>query len=324
MAVLTIGGATGALADNSLIDGPIKWNVFVQGGFAVDGSSGLPYAQYYGPDLQSAPSSTVYPFTVGSGSGFDIGGGVSAHFDNPWSANLAYTGLRSSKSGDTGQYGDYAVVSVLPNGYKAGEPGVGTSYNEAKVKTDVAADVIDFQAGYDVGLGEGISGTVLGGLRYAQISQNTHVGILDLGGFLEYSDHRDSKYWGLGPTVGLKASMPFEDSGFGVSGSLVGGLLIGQLKSDTDGADSSGRPVNPRNISSTSLAETINSEVALTYMMPSGPFQDVSFAAGYQVAYYAGVRDTRNGSSGNGAAVYGSVHDDLLDHGPFLRISYGF
>jgi len=323
-ALLSTAGATGALADDPSMFDSMRWSYFLQGGFAIDPSANtLPYAQFYGPDLRVNPTSTQFPFLVGSGQGIDFRGGIAAHFNSPWSARLAYTGLRTWKKGDTGQFPNYAVVSVLPNGDTPGSTGIGSSWNEAKVKTRVAADVADFQAGYDVGLGDDISTTLVAGVRYGDIYQKTHVAILDSGRVLQFFNDRRSNFTGTGITVGIEAAAPLFGDGFGVSGSVLGGALFGVLSSRTTGAntDNPPDPVIPRFFHDKKTAATLNADLALTY----GPsdWQGVSFALGYQLSYYAGVRDTRNGSSGNGLAVYGSTGANLIDQGPFFRANVG-
>ena len=311
--------ATGAQAQDFDFDG-IKWGAFVQGGFAYGShDNGLPYAQFFGPDSTPAISDT-FPFTVGSGNGLDIRGGISAHFDNPWSANLVYTGLRTWKHGDTGLFPDFAVVSILPNGLSVDDTGIGSSWNEARVRTSVAADVADFQAGYDVGLGDGFSATLLGGLRYGSFIQKTHVDMLDSSGTVEFVNDRRSYFSGIGPSIGFKASTPTDSNHIGVTGSFIAGFLFGTESSITTGFDSSATPVKTRNLHDARMATTINSDLALTYTLPAGDLPTTTFALGYQVSYYGGVRDTRNGSSGDGTAVYGKTYDSILDYGPFLRV----
>ncbi|HWU01252.1 MAG TPA: hypothetical protein VN222_00815, partial [Novosphingobium sp.] len=80
-----------------------RFNIFVEGGFLFNNNVGaLPYAEYYGPNDHSQETNTRYPFKNGSGDGYEISAGAGFHINDRISLNAAYTGLRTSRSANTG------------------------------------------------------------------------------------------------------------------------------------------------------------------------------------------------------------------------------
>ncbi|MGH8134204.1 MAG: hypothetical protein ACRETP_13415 [Steroidobacteraceae bacterium] len=85
---------------------------------------------------------------------------------------MAYTGVRANGHGSTPNFTPASVVySVLGTGHSSGV--------RAVVSTHTTVDIVDFEVGYDVGLGNiGVGGdiqaTLLGGLRYGDFSQRTN------------------------------------------------------------------------------------------------------------------------------------------------------
>ncbi|HWU03318.1 MAG TPA: Lpg1974 family pore-forming outer membrane protein, partial [Novosphingobium sp.] len=206
--------------------------------------------------------------------------------------------------------------------------GVATSYNQARIHTETAGDIFDFNAGYDVGLGEGATATISAGVRYAEFHQSSTVNLFYNDSEQETTAHRRSQFTGVGPELGAKAEYAFGHQGFSVEGSVLGSILFGRQKSLTSGTwtnydgSSENDPLGSRQLNKASTAKTVNAEVGLTYNAQSGLTRGAALTFGYKVSYYAGVVDTGNGSSGDGLGRYGKVSDDILSHGPFIRLSY--
>jgi hypothetical protein len=305
---------------------PYSFNIFVQGGYAISGGNDTPFAEI-------APGTTPGTVaTVDSGNGFTgkVGGGV--HLPGPWSAQFAYTGLRTDNKKSTGTFpSNSTVVSVLAGGRTfGGVPGIGTSWARASVVSKTHADVFDFQAGYDVGLGAGISGTILGGVRFGSFNQETDVAMFTVAGSPSAVASRHSRFEGIGPTLGFKGAMPLVVGwpGLGIEGSVLAGALFGDVHSTSTGAfipPTATGAIFSHTVDKHTVSPNAEAELALTYTLPM-PSSPVSFqlAAGYQVMFYGHVRDTANGASRTGTEHFGSVTDDLLYHGPFARLQANF
>jgi hypothetical protein len=317
-AIVVLVGASDAKAQASAPQ-PVSFDLFVQGGYGFAGDNSTPFAEVRSGGFQSPARSVL---NVGSGDGWNGKVGGAVHFMNVWSAQLAYTGLRSTRTLGTPTYTpSFPLVSVLAGGFtNPGFAGVGTSWNRATVRTETRADVIDFQAGYDVGLG-GVSTTLLGGLRFGSFNQDTAVTLFDTSGGAEVNDQRQARFQGIGPTLGAKAEMPLPVpvAGVGIEGAILAGVLFGEVRSQTTGMFTNGNLQRPRNFSKDTVSPNVDAELALTYGMPVGG-ATMQLAAGYQVSYYGGVRDTANGASSTGSEQFGSTTDDLLYYGPFIRL----
>ncbi|HZU62359.1 MAG TPA: Lpg1974 family pore-forming outer membrane protein [Novosphingobium sp.] len=303
-----------------------RLNVFVEGTYIFNNNANrLPYAQYFGPNVRGQEYTNAYPYTVGSGKGYEISAGVALRVAPHVSLGLAYTGLRTNQSGDTGMFPDFAINTLLAGGRgRGGNPGIATSYNDAHVKTSVAGDVFDFNAGYDVGLGAN-EVTLIGGFRYAEFHQNTDAWLYDSEGGLVTNAHRRSRFSGVGPELGLKGEHSFGPGVISLEGSVLGSLLFGEQRSFTNGAwvDSEGYdPLDSHLVAHSHVAKTLDAEVGLTFHGSRERNHGAALTVGYKVNYYGGVVDTANGSSGDGKEFYGKTSADLLVHGVFVRLNY--
>ena len=319
-AVVALVGASAAAAQ-SAPPKPYSVDLFIQGGYAFSSGNDTPFAEVRSGGFGS-PAKAI--LGVDSGDGWDGKVGGAVHFMNVWSAQLAYTGLRTRRSVGTGNYTpSFPLVTVLAGGVVGG-PGVGTSWNRASVRSDTRADIIDFQAGYDIGLGD-ISTTVLGGVRFGSFDQKTDATFFTSSGTPIVDNTRHSRFQGIGPTLGAKAEMPLPVpvAGIGIEGSVVGGVLFGQVKSQTSAQFLPSGALLSHNVSKDTASPNVDAELALTYGMPVGGAK-LQLAAGYQMSYYGSVRDSANGASSTGSEHFGSTTDDLLYHGPFVRLKASF
>ena len=249
-------------------------SLFVEGG-NVNGSSTINNTTY--ADLSNgAGGATGTSYTVNAGDGFigRIGGGY--QITDRFSARLAYTGLRANSHSQTPHFATSRVYTVLGTGSSSGV--------RAVVSTHTTVDIVDFQVGYDVGLGNidigGIGGdiqaTLLGGLRYGDFSQRINA-VFPFSGSGQETDLRNSTFRGGGPTIGATVTLPI-GYGFAIENSILGGLLVGELTSNTQQDNFQGRHTTKHGV-----AGTFDGQLALTYTIPTLP--SVQFAAGYQVSY---------------------------------------
>jgi hypothetical protein len=262
--------------------------------------------------------SSATGISTDAGDGWQGRIGIGANLTNQIDVQLLYTGLRSSKSNQTanstggGGFPYYAVLGTLP-----------TSWNQAVVKTRVKAHIIDLNAGYNIGLGGGGNARLSAGLRYGRFKQTTDAQFLDIvgGSSAQFTDSRNSTFNGGGPTLGASGDVPI-GGGFGLTGSLLGGLLYGTQSTVTKSNFTGGSFTGTAGFQNDHAAYTFEGQAGVTYAINLGG-ASAQVALGYQVSYFANVRDTRNSVSAFGN-TYGSPEDDLLFHGPFARLKIGF
>lgn len=281
-------------------------DLMLEGGYSF-GSGDLPYAQYYDYDGNSRNDT----FRTDPGNGWNGSVGITGKFEGGWTTSLIYTGIRTSRSGSTPNYNydntgiDFPVDNILgPSS---------TSYNQITVSTKVKADSFDLNVGHDVGLGSAGNVTLIGGVRYGVYQQNTTTSIFDSDPNLESTETRSSRYQGVGPELGANYTVPFSDSGFGFFASALGSLLYGKQTTDSTGAwDETTSYTNKH------FAYTADAKAGFSYKLPDHPLQ---IMAGYSVSWLGRVRDSANESSYDGDTTsVGSRSDNLLYHGPFVRL----
>lgn len=298
----------------------------VEGGYLM-GSGDLPYAQYH-------DGVKNYAFKVDPGNGWSGSFAANARFDDGTNVRATYTHTSSSQTAATGSYDGsntpypwpvWNILGFLNNRL----PNGATSYNSSTVSTDLHADIVDLQAGHDVGLGTEGEFMLLGGLRIADFEQNTSAdlfcsrpaGSSGPGGCstpsLVVSQHRGSRFNGFGPSIGANYNDAVGTQGFGVFGSVLASALLGKQSTSTwakFGGTSSNSLYADKHI-----AFTVDARLGLSYTMPDCP---VVLAAGYQVSLLDRVRDTANAASATGSDHFGNHQAELLYHGPFLRLTY--
>jgi hypothetical protein len=293
---------------------PVRYDIFAEGGYSLGSSvNEIPFAEF------NNGAGTRFPFKMDPGSGLEGRVGAGIHFGGGWNANVGYTGLRINGKDDTGQHPNFFVYTILG--------GSATSWNRAVIKTSISANIVDFQAGYDVGLGNPLGtgagqATLLAGVRYGQVKQNTEVDVFSAANVLQVHDARRSSFIGAGPSLGAKASLPLNDR-VSLDGSALGAAMVGRLSSDTDAAFVPAGAIPVNHVHTNKVAWSSDAQLALSVSQPYGSTM-MLFSVGYRVSYLANVRDTANQSSTAPFAQYGSTTADLLSHGPFARLTFSF
>lgn len=276
-------------------------------------SSGkLPYAQFDDGVSNS-------DFTMDPGDGWNGGASARFRFEGGWKFNVAYKGTRLNETADTGQYDDLNTATTWPV-WNILSPTT-TSYNQVVASSDTNVDNFDLSIGHDVGLGSG-NMTLIGGLRYGVIQQNTsttiyctRVASACVPPVVEGTEYRQSEYRGFGPSLGFDYSVPLTDSGIGAFGTALGSVLFGKQETVTEGT---GNASGTSTFSDHHIAYTLEGQAGLSYKIPDRP---ITLAAGYEVSWLNGVRDTQNNSSSTGTDSFGEHHADLLTHGAFIRLT---
>lgn len=169
------------------------------------------------------------PISIGSGHAWNGRLGGMVRLQGPWSIGGMYTGLRATKRGSRSSTTSTGLVF-----------GTSASSTNSNVKVKTQADIVDLQAGYDVGLGSA-GATLLGGLRGAEFRQDTDAQVFSSPTAripFTGTGHRGSTYYGLGPTIGAKAAYPIA-GGFGIEGNGLAGVLFGHQTTITSATNSS-------------------------------------------------------------------------------------
>jgi len=65
------------------------------------------------------------------------------------------------------------------------------------------------------------------------------------------------------------------------------------------------------------MPRRVSHTAGVSYKLPDHP---VTIAAGYELSWLDGVRDSHNATSASGTSSYGDHKDSLLYHGPFVRL----
>ncbi len=157
-------------ATGTFLDNLVGTDFSVEGGY-LSGNGDLPYAQF-------DDGTKNYAFKVSPGNGWSGKFEVNGRFESGWNISASYMHSETTKSAATPSFdgsnsaADYPVWNILGFQNNSNTPGA-TSYNSATVSTKVHADVIDFEAGHDVGLGFDGNLMLLGGLRIADYEQRT-------------------------------------------------------------------------------------------------------------------------------------------------------
>jgi outer membrane protein OmpA-like peptidoglycan-associated protein len=225
------------------------------------------------------------------------------------------------------------------------------------LKTKLDYYVADFEAGYNWTMGKS-NIRLFGGVRYANFNQKatsklsisgdvvitTTSGdsqVFSATGTASAKSKRKTKYWGIGPRLGVNGIFALGNSGFHMFGGVSGAALIGKYTDkrtfnlsaagtlDTNGPDDTGG-IDSGGVSTkikvtdkkkkSKVLPMVDGEIGLGYSFNAG--------GGTAVALQAGYRGEAVFGAGSEAAVYalggnlGKTSDksDHIIHGPFVRL----
>lgn len=190
----------------------------------------------------------------------------------------------------------------------SGKDSIGYYYNsEAFADADYDEDhlVLDLQVGRDIGIGDGGSVRVFGGLRYASFDGDVNAYAYYYGYSLGISTKH--QFDGVGPRVGFDAMIPVADNVRVDFGGAVA-ALYGKRK--IKGNLSYGGYGYSASDTDKGFVPNVEGSVALTYIF--APYASVS--AGYRASQYWNVIPELNDS--------GIDNADRLIHGPFLTLTF--
>lgn len=268
------------------------------------------------PILESGLGRVIHIDTQDGGGG-RIGGGY--RFGD-WDVGLFYSGLGTSDSipsqhscrttGGTYCYSYDYFFPILGSAYNGG-------YSHVKSEASVTYHVVDFEAGYNLQLGEA-DVRLFAGIRFADFDQDVDTTFFE--GSRRLEEKRDVDFWGAGIRLGASASANIMGS-FGSTASVSGTVLFGEQDTLTTQNQTSGRTIiGDTRVSSSDDRTTWNveGELGLTYTQELYA-STLMFILGYRVESWYDVNNTQSEPPTNSGNIFGSMYADQIFHGPFLR-----
>jgi outer membrane protein OmpA-like peptidoglycan-associated protein len=278
-------------------------------------------------NLRSTPS----PSIIGELFDADDGPNLKARPDNGWGGK-AMLGYRFNNNWDIalGFAGNW-----LKNGKKTFSYTASDESNSSALKTKLDYQVADFEAGYNMTMGQNSNLRLFGGIRFAHFNQTAKgsasnyecfsgvIGDCGSSSTAFASGKRKTTYWGIGPRIGANGSFGLGNSGFNVFGGLAGALLIGKFKDSlnmyghnttTEGGTSTTRVTGKKK--KTKLVPNLEGEIGLGYNFNAGGGSTVGLQLGYRAEKWWGVTSDAKVLESS----FSSHTSDQFMHGPFVRL----
>lgn len=319
-------GATAAEADSSKLgwfgslDG--GWS-FVNGGetiYAIN-RSGYPDFQERNVNLSGGVQGSVmlgYRFNSGWDFGLRVGALVTKE-----NSDFTYDTGPDVPPFDSGLRPPLSSGGPVPDDYVGNQRGY--EFDTAKGAADLTQVMVDFEAGYDLGMGEGSSLRLFGGLRLGFIDVDTQMsfgggGVLDG----ELRTERSSSFVGAGPRLGVQGALDL-GGGFSLFGGLGGSVLLGQMQvsylTQAYGYSGSNQVTEAR------VVYQLDGEVGVGFALTD---------AGVLGEIQVGVRGSQSWNAVDGSTpsgvidpplsglAFGDSHEDITAYGPFVRLVFQF
>jgi outer membrane protein OmpA-like peptidoglycan-associated protein len=247
--------------------------------------------------------------------------GSSVKPDNGWGGR-AFLGYRFGNNWDIGVGGSGAWLGKNDKSSNNGDT-VNPETEDLKVKGKQW--LVDLEGGYNIMVPDmGASLRLFGGARYARITQSGsghYHGFFALAGQTTHDITYDSssRYWGIGPRIGMQADIPMgKQSNFGVSFAVAGSVLFGHMNSSLSGSHFINSVSFPGLNGTTPITEddkgsrrvyNAEGEVGLWYALS----QTFKVTAGYRAEGWY-----------NALGKVGNQNNDRILSGPFVRASFNF
>ncbi len=262
----------------------------------------------------------------------DFGGTVKFSFENrfgPWDMGVAYRGSFSGRIEDrtglavtaapiTATFPVYPGVIIGPGGIPIPIGGI-----NGTAESSSALHAADLEIGHSTSYPWGEL-RVFGGARFAHYSTQLLTRYSNLG-LAEFEVERNTRYWGIGPRLGVGATVPLS-SNWWVHGNVAGAVLFGNRKT----TENSGvTPIVGPTLSSGQsnsggrTAFSFDAEIALSYLMRGGWYATI----GYSAQSYIGVTDSRRldplaSLLALQQVTTGTSAGSIVNHGPFIKIGW--
>jgi hypothetical protein len=198
----------------------------------------------------------------------------------------------------------------------------GTQYSgdtsDSFASSDFDYQFADLEVGYHTTLADRADVRVFGGARILHAGSDIDYGYD--GGSKLGDYHGDAHFWAAGPRVGVEGSLPMGNSPFLLNASLAGSALF--TGGDADFAFTTIDTFSdPEGASSHALASTIwNAEASASIGYNFAP--NAMVEVGYQLQQFWNLAPTLSDIARDGSHSAG--HQDVLSHGPFLRLTARF
>jgi Legionella pneumophila major outer membrane protein precursor len=292
---------------------PPTWFFSAEGGAACSGSNIAAHSRFVpGVDLGHVGNACGWTARVGFGQEHTALFGGMADY---WGVFVRYTRIQDSAPVN-GTFGTFF-------------PGFTNLYSysfSANTGFDERRTVIDFEAGRDIGIGDGSKLRAIGGLRFAHYSGDTNV----LGSAQQYAVNffTNEKFDGFGPRIGFSYRRPFVGMIELIADGSAAGLW-GRFKTNINDTLNGNGPYSiSGGESHDGWVGNLEGSIALAYA-PYGPRGwDVSL--GVRAEDWFGQIETNtfsasSNSTGGTPSLRGPVsisgqRDDRFNWGPFLRV----
>lgn len=306
--------AAPARAQESPFQRKPTWDISIQGGYGLFDQTNAPLAG--DRFLLVAPGGFLDRIVAEPETGFTGKIAARMRLTERWSLGAAYTGLRSNRRSETTGSNYPADILISPV-IQAPAGNLFTYATSVTASTRITQHVLDFDAGYDVGLGRWGELKLIGGGRFAQFDQATRSTFFIGGGDIGTMS-RDDHFYGFGPRLAASWTVPIAATGFSVNAGIGGSVLFGQFRSKSSIDVIGGR----EKFGFGRVAYNAEGELSVTYAWPFGLYA----ALGYQASAWFGISSQRQSvdvptSFAAGApSPGGAERSDYIVHGPFLRV----
>lgn len=295
---------------------------------------------YYAVDRGTNSNLDLKGLSAEQGDTFRGRAAIGVQLEGGWDLRFSYTGISGNQGSETAaNYDDMVPPGNRPGlsmGTTSGQ-GAAFEYNVAQGQVDSSYHALDFEAGYDLGLGEELDLQLIGGLRYVNYQHKLFAQFGYTLANLE-DDHetddaadftRDNKFWGLGPKIGVAGHYAL-GSGFSLFGGVDGAVLFGKLdrrnSMDFDFFNNPNYYRDEREKRSRT-AWQLGGEVGLGYDLGGFLGTGGMIELGYRADYWKGLFDSRTEGEivdGMPEVQYGKNKADITNHGPFMRLTFAF
>jgi hypothetical protein len=297
---------------------PPVWFFSAEGGAACSSSNIAVRSPFVpGADLAHVGSACGWTTRLGFGQEHTARFGGMADY---WGVFVRYTRIQDSAPVN-GQFGTFfpGFVNLYPYGFAAN-----TGFDERRT-------VIDFEAGRDIGIGDGSKVRAIAGLRFAHYSSETNVlGSTNAGNTYAANFFTQQRFNGFGPRIGVSYRRPLLGMlELTAEGSASG--LWGRYKTNlTDTLDGIGAYSMSGSESHNGWVGNVEGSIALAYA-PYGP-RGWDFSLGIRgeawfnqidINTFNAASTSRNNTPQAPVLVFGE-REDRFNWGPFARLKVPF
>lgn len=235
---------------------------------------------------------------------------------------LSYTGLREHKKSSSRSHPSYLYNVLGPTK---------SYYDNANVETRSTLHVVDFEVGYEVGLGSRGLARVHAGIRFAHFSNDTDTDLLWPGTSPYGTESLNNKTWGIGPRIGVSGKFRLMSAGrgfFSLVGGLSGSVLFGK-KSTNVNQTFIGIPSVSYNDDSSVTIMNVEGKLGVSYAFPLGAW-GASITVGYRGSAWWNLANMQTSPNQFATAFptqfpgAGKSEGNRFYHGPFLSFRINF